>query len=269
MPDSLVKDGAERGIGNQVTSEFNLLYRFHATISQRDEKWLDDFFGDIFAGTGKSIDELDLKDGMAALGRFAAGIPKDPSERNFGGIKRGEDGKFQDEDLVKILQEGMEDPAGKHPDSLSSLPSVFLIIVQDPLGPETRPKLSAWSRFWVSTKHVNGTIHIATFPCRNASSNYDVPRRKTASLNEFRNFFKLKPHETFEDINPDPAIADTLRNLYGHPDMVEAYPGLYVEDAKPRMDAGSGVCTPYTVGRAVLSDAITLVRSDRFNTTVR
>lgn len=93
--------------------------------------------------------------------------------------------------------------------------------------------------------------------------------RKTASLNEFRKFFKLKPHETFEDINPDPAIADTLRNLYGHPDMVEAYPGLYAEDSKPRMDPGSGVCTTYTVGRAVLSDAVTLVRSDRFNTMVR
>ena len=51
--------------------------------------------------------------------------------------------------------------------------------------------------------------------------------------------------------------------------MVEAYPGLYVEDAKPRMDAGSGLCAPYTVGRGVLSDAITLVRSDRFNTAVR
>lgn len=109
-----MKDGAERGIGNQVTSEFNLLYRFHSTISQRDEKWLDDFFGDIFSGTGKSIDELDLGDGMKALGRFAAQIPEDPSERNFGGIKRGEDGKFNDEDLVKILKEGMEDPAGKH-----------------------------------------------------------------------------------------------------------------------------------------------------------
>lgn len=96
-------------------------------------------------------------------------------------------------------------------------------------------------------------------------SNY----RKSASLNEFRKFFNLKPHATFEDVNPDPEVADSLRNLYGHPDNIEAYPGLYVEDAKPRMDPGSGVCTPYTVGRAVLSDAVTLVRSDRFNTTVR
>lgn len=109
-----MKDGAERGIGNQVTTEFNLLYRFHSTISLRDEKWLNDFFGEIFASTGKPMEELELRDGLEALGRYAAQIPKDPGERNFGGIKRGEDGKFKDEDLVRILKESMEDPGGKH-----------------------------------------------------------------------------------------------------------------------------------------------------------
>ncbi|KAK2798076.1 hypothetical protein FQN51_007895 [Onygenales sp. PD_10] len=227
IPDSLAKSGPERGIGNQVTSEFNLLYRFHATISQRDEKWLDDFFGEIFASTGKPIDELTLRDGMAAIGRFEAMIPKDPSQRNFGGIKRGENGKFNDEDLVKILKESIEDPAGS-------------------FGARNTPKA-------LRVVEILG-IHQAR-------------KWRTSSLNEFRKFFKLKPHETFEDVNPDPEVADRLRNLYGHPDNIEAYPGLYVEDAKPRMDPGSGVCTPYTVGRAVLSDAITLVRSDRFNTT--
>ena len=92
--------------------------------------------------------------------------------------------------------------------------------------------------------------------------------REVASLNEFRKFFGLKPHESFKDINPDPEIADLLRKLYDSPDMVELYPGLFVEDAKPRMDPGSGFAAPYTVGRAVLSDAVTLVRGDRFNTLV-
>lgn len=50
--------------------------------------------------------------------------------------------------------------------------------------------------------------------------------------------------------------------------MVELYPGLFVEDGKPRMDPGSGFAAPYTVGRAVLSDAVTLVRGDRFYTLV-
>jgi len=88
-------------------------------------------------------------------------------------------------------------------------------------------------------------------------------------LNEFRGFFGLKKHNTFEDINPDPEVADILRKLYDSPDMVELYPGLFIESAKGQMNPGSGFCAPYSVGRAVLSDAVTLVRSDRFNTTVR
>lgn len=58
---------------------------------------------------------------------------------------------------------------------------------------------------------------------------------KVASLNEFRNFFGLKSHETFEDINPDPKIADALSRLYDHPDFVELYPGVVAEEAKEPM----------------------------------
>lgn len=32
-----------RGLGNQVTVEFNLLYRFHCAISQNDESFAEDF----------------------------------------------------------------------------------------------------------------------------------------------------------------------------------------------------------------------------------
>lgn len=63
-----------------------------------------------------------------------------------------------------------------------------------------------------------------------------------ASLNEFRAFFKLKRYETFEDMNPDPYVASTLKKLYGHPDQVEMYPGMFLEAAKPRMDPGMGIC---------------------------
>lgn len=42
-----------------------------------------------------------------------------------------------------------------------------------------------------------------------------------ATLNEFRKFFGLKQHYTFESINSDPIVAESLRNLYGHPDFVE------------------------------------------------
>ena len=95
-----------------------------------------------------------------------------------------------------------------------------------------------------------------------------------ASLNEFRTFFGLEPHTTFESVNPDPEIQKALENLYDSPDMIEMYPGVFVEEIadqkfpdgtrKPR----AGVAFPKTAGRGVLSDAVTLVRSDRFYTIV-
>jgi hypothetical protein len=89
-----------------------------------------------------------------------------------------------------------------------------------------------------------------------------------ASLNEFRKFFKLEPHKKFTDINPDPEIARGLAELYDHPDLVEMYPGLLTESAKIPIVPGSGLCPGFTVSRAILSDAVTLVRGDRFYTVV-
>lgn len=86
------------------------------------------------------------------------------------------------------------------------------------------------------------------------------------SLNEFRKFFDLKPYERFEDINSDEEVVEALRHLYGHPDYVELYPGIVAEDAKQPMVPGVGIAPTYTISRAVLSDAVALVRGDRFYT---
>ena len=91
---------------------------------------------------------------------------------------------------------------------------------------------------------------------------------RTATLNEFRLFCGLIKHEKFEDITPDPELALKLRQFYDHPDNVELYPGLVVEGPKKIMVPGSGLCPPATIGKAILSDAVTLVRGDRFYTVV-
>ena len=44
------------------------------------------------------------------------------------------------------------------------------------------------------------------------------------------------------------------------------YPGIVAEEAKSPMAPGVGICPTYTISRAILSDAVTLVRSDRFYT---
>lgn len=49
---------------------------------------------------------------LQGLGKWEASIPDDPMARQFAHIKRGPDGKFNDDDLVKILNDAIEQPAG-------------------------------------------------------------------------------------------------------------------------------------------------------------
>lgn len=79
----------------------------------------------------------------------------------------------------------------------------------------------------------------------------------------------MQPHRTFADITSQADVAASLETLYGSPDAVELYPGLVVEDGKPVMQPGSGLCPGYTISKAILSDANALVRGDRFYTQVR
>lgn len=43
-----------QGIGNQVSVEFNLIYRWHSSVSNRDEKWIEGFYAEIFPGKDQS-----------------------------------------------------------------------------------------------------------------------------------------------------------------------------------------------------------------------
>ncbi|KAG9253116.1 linoleate diol synthase, partial [Emericellopsis atlantica] len=220
-------EGVPRGVGNQVSVEFNLLYRFHSCISKKDERWMNDFFLKLFPGRkADDLENISWHELGAALVDFEKKIPKDPSARTFAGLERQADNTFKDEDLARILKEAMDDPAGA-------------------FGARRVPKA-------LKIVEVQGILQARKW--------------QVASLNEFRDFFGLKRHEKFADINKDPDIAHILEKLYTDPDMVELYPGLMLEDIKPARNAGSGLCPPFTAGRAVLADAITLVRSDRFYT---
>ncbi|XXH00292.1 hypothetical protein Hte_006634 [Hypoxylon texense] len=220
-------EGVPRGVGNQVSVEFNLLYRFHSCISKKDERWLNNFFLKLFPDCkAEDLENVSWTQLGEALLKFEQGINPDPSLRTFDDLERQADGTFKDEDLVRILKEAMDDPAG-----------IF--------GARTIPKA-------LKIVEVLGIIQGRGW--------------QVASLNEFREFFGLKRHDKFTDINSDQEIANILEKLYTDPDMVELYPGLMIEDVKPVRNTGCGILPTYSVGRAVLSDAVTLVRSDRFNT---
>jgi linoleate 10R-lipoxygenase len=72
---------------------------------------------------------------------------------------------------------------------------------------------------------------------------------RLGSLNEFRKFFGLEPHKSFESINSDPKVAEHLRHLYEHPDFVEMYPGIVAEEAKKPMIPGKvlSACQPRSI----------------------
>ena len=213
-----------QGTGNQVSAEFNMVYRWHAAVSDRDDKWTQQQFEELFPG--KHYSEVGAHELVIGLDKWERSLPNNPQDRPFADVKRGADGQLDDEKLVKILTESVEDLAGSF--GANRIPQVLRSI------------------------EILGTIQARSW--------------NLATLNEFRDFFHLKKHETFEEINPDPIVAEQLKRLYLHPDWVELYPGLVVESAKKPMAPGSGLCASFTAARAILSDAVALVRGDRFYT---
>lgn len=222
-----IKNGPPLGSGNQVAAEFNLVYRWHETISARDEQWTRDKYRTIF---GKEPEEVQMPEFLQKLKKLTDDIPVDPTNREYAGFDgrtaRDQDGKLPDDHLVAMLKAGIEDCANAF--GANRVPSVLKAV------------------------EVLGIIQARKW--------------NVASLNEFRKHFGLNPHRTFLDINSDPEVAEQLKRLYDNPDLVELYPGLIAEEAKPATVPGSGLAANYTISRAVLSDAIALVRGDRFYT---
>ncbi|KAI0313699.1 heme peroxidase [Amylostereum chailletii] len=100
-----------RGEGNVCSVEFNLLYRWHATLSQADEAWTENEFQRIF--DGKDPTTVTPTDFITAAHKY---MNPGPNEREwtFDGLKRGPDGRFADADLARILLNATEAPASAY-----------------------------------------------------------------------------------------------------------------------------------------------------------
>ena len=53
---------------------------------------------------------------------------------------------------------------------------------------------------------------------------------RIAPYNAYREAFGMTPAQSFDDISKDPKVTALLEQLYGTPDNVEFYPGLFAED---------------------------------------
>lgn len=222
--DAFDTEGIPKGVGNQVSMEFNLIYRWHATISNKNNEWTRNFMATLWPDQDpETITQVQLFEGFKNWGHS---VPSDPGQWTFGGLTRNAAGGFDDAGLVSILTSTTEDIAGAF-----------------------------------GARNVPTALRAIEILGINQGRNWG-----TASLNEVRKFFKLKPHATFLDMNPDPEIAAALEALYHEPDNVELYPGLVCEDTKSLQVPGSGLCAGLTVAKAILSDAVALVRGDRYYT---
>lgn len=220
--------GTPCGLGNQVSCEFNLVYRWHSAISKKDEKWTEAIYQKIVGPDYATASEANM---LTRLRKWVRERGAEPSKWALDSLNenlypRNENGTFNDEDLVQVLTEATEDVACAF--GPRQVPLVMKLV--EVMGMQQ-------ARQW-----------------------------NVATLNEFRRFFKLEPHKTFRDITKDDEVAHALEALYQHPDYVELYPGIVVEDAKEAYEPGSGLCPGYTISRTILADAVALVRGDRFYT---
>lgn len=101
-------DVAQRGAGNAVSLEFNMLYRWHSAISRQDEAWIEHTFKDIIPGRDPS--SITVEEFKAAIRTDSAQMP-DIRSWTFGGLAREEDGRFSDADIARILQDATADMA--------------------------------------------------------------------------------------------------------------------------------------------------------------
>ena len=122
-PRADIPDGPCPGTGNQVSCEFNLVYRWHASISPKDDEWTWKLFQQMFPGfkpedtsnpemMGKLLQQLAKEEMEKAA--------QEPMERQFPAldeeaIQRIKDGPFKgrysDDDLASILTAGIDDCA--------------------------------------------------------------------------------------------------------------------------------------------------------------
>ncbi|KAJ2964381.1 hypothetical protein NQZ79_g710 [Umbelopsis isabellina] len=218
--------GAEEPLyGNAVSIEFNFVYRWHAAIGQEDSAWLTEVM-ELYEKASEESRRTGNPVNMAKVFQEFNDlfIHAEPEELKLGNAIAG----------LHRGQDGKFDDAG-----LSQTLHHKYEQVASRIGDGLNTP--------AALKHIEvaGIMQGRKLQC--------------CTFNEFRSKLKLTKLTRFEDFSTIPAVQQALKELYKTPDAVELYPGLTVEKMKP-----AGMHMPYTMGRAILSDAVNLLQNDRF-----
>ncbi|KDQ51439.1 hypothetical protein JAAARDRAFT_530376 [Jaapia argillacea MUCL 33604] len=186
-------EGATTGSGSTQrywsSVEFSLLYHWFALASQEDADWtertMETFFG------GRSPGEITPFEFTEAVKNYHLESDLDRRRRVFGGLRRGDDGSFSDNDIAMILQGATTSTAGKP--GAQGIPACMRVV---------EIMVMKQARQW-----------------------------NVCSLNDFRKHLGLKPFTKFEEWNSSPEIVAQARRLYKDVANLELYPGLYAEDS--------------------------------------
>ncbi|KAF8669729.1 heme peroxidase [Rhizoctonia solani] len=221
---------SSRGQGNHVSVEFNLLYRWHTVVSDEEEKWTLNLLKRLFPD--KKPGDLTLPDFYGALGRLRNGdVPPEL-------LVHPEPHKRNFGGIVR-------GPDGRFKDS------DLTKILQDATA-------NTANRF--GARGTPDALKVIEIVGMQQARKWGV-----CTMNEFRERMGLERFKSFEEWNPNPEIANAAKELYGSIENLELYAGLHAEETMSPYH--SGLCAGYTITRAILSDAIALVRGDRFFTT--
>ncbi|KAG1459718.1 hypothetical protein G6F46_007530 [Rhizopus delemar] len=226
--------------GNAVSIEFNIIYRWHPAIGKQDSEWISEVMsvlgGDFGNGTSKQCPVQTMP---------KAERPSVDNESLFDIMSK----KFN-EHFVHASQEELEKGlpiAGAHRDiKTGSFPDGDII----------KALKSGYTQY--ASEIGNGQNTPAALEHVEIAGINQARALGVCTFNEFRKFLNLTTLETFEDFSEKPSVQQALKELYGTPDCVELYTGLMVERTKV-----TGLRLPYTMSRAILSDAVNLLRGDR------
>lgn len=245
----------ERGTGNSCSVEFNTLYRLHPSMSEQDEAYTQKQFQWVFETTDWDSITPEIFEAQLVVKVLTAADP--------GAHPNSLDEYFalSADDRNKLLYQVDGAPrdyiqvpwgqAKRDPKTLRYADADLAKALQD----ATSVPAAAFKARGVP--HVMRVIEILGIQ---QARNWGC-----CSLNDFRRFLGLKPYSTFEEWNPDQKIADAARKLYRNPENLELYVGLVAEQSKD-VGPGAGLCPSYTMSRAILADAVALVRGDRYLT---